>query len=133
MPWREGTRTRAAHRHELLQVLISKRSLADLKAELELNRSASSKTGSKTIFREKAFEKAMSDGTINSLDADLREKINAAYIAIGHSNRTVDAAIRMPPLQDHYPGFSDQQAQEAVKQAAPPIEIAYQALNKVSI
>lgn len=37
VPWREGTAKRAARRHELLRILVSKRSLADLKAELEFN------------------------------------------------------------------------------------------------
>jgi hypothetical protein len=133
VPWREGTAKRTARRHELLRILVSKRGLADLKAELEFNRMAPASTGSKTLFRDQAFEKAMSDGTINSLETKLRENIIGAYIRIGNSNRMVDVALKMPPLQDHYPGFSEKQAQEAVKETIPFIETALQALASISI
>src|SRR5437667_2888779 len=62
VPWREGTRTRTARRHELLRILVPKRSLGDLKAELEFNLAARRAAGSKTLFRQHAFDKAMSDG-----------------------------------------------------------------------
>lgn len=133
VPWREGTRTRAARRHELLRILVPKRTLADLEAELEFNLAAPRAAGSKTLFRQYAFEKAMSDGTINSLETNLKERIISAYIGIDKSNRIVDAAMKMPPLQDHYPGFSERQAQEAVKDAIPSIEAAYKALVNSSV
>jgi hypothetical protein len=94
---------------------------------------ASGSTGSKTLFRDQAFEKAMSDGTINSLETELRERIIGAYLRIGHSNRMVDVSIKMPPLQDHYPGFSEKQAQEAVRETVPFIEAALQALASISV
>jgi hypothetical protein len=128
VPWREGTRTRAARRHELLRILVPKRSLADLEAELEFNLAAPRAGSSKTLFRQQAFEKAMSDGSINSLETDLKDKIISAYVGIDRSNRIVDAAMRMPPLQDLYPGFSESQAQQAVKDAIPSIEAAHKAL-----
>ncbi len=69
VPWREGTRTRAARRHELLRILVPKRSLADLKAELEFNLAAPRAAGSKTLFRQQAFGKAMSDSRCGNEDA----------------------------------------------------------------
>lgn len=75
----------------------------------------------------------MSDGTVNSLETDVREKINGAYIRIGNSNRMVDVAMRMPPLQDLYPGFSEKQAQDAVKEAIPFIEVALKTLASISV
>lgn len=128
VPWREGTRIRAARRHELLSILVPKRSLADLIAELEFNLAAPRAAGSQTIFRQVAFEKAMADGAINSLDPDLKEKLIRAYVDIDKANRIVDAAMKMPPMQDFYPGFSNTQAQEAVKEVIPSIEAAYKAL-----
>ena len=128
VPWREGTRLRAARRHELLRILLPKRNLADLATELEFNLNAAKTGGSQTLFRKLAFEKAMSDGVINSIDSDLKEKVIRAYIEIDMSNRIVDAAMGMPPLQDLYPGFSESQAREAVKKATPVIEAAYKAL-----
>ena len=128
VPWREGTRTRAARRHELLRILVPKRSLADLEAELEFNLAARRAGDPKILFRQQAFEKAMSDGTINSLETSLKEKIIDAYVGIDRSNRLVDAAMKMPPLQDLYPGFSEHQPRQAVSDTIPSIEAAHKAL-----
>jgi hypothetical protein len=117
VPWREGTRARAARRHELLRILVPKRNLADLATELEFNINAAKTAGSQTFFRHGAFEKAMSDGVISSLDSDLKEQVIRAYIEIANSNRIVDAAMRMPPLQDLYPGFSEGQARGGGKKS----------------
>ena len=128
VPWREGTRIRAARRHELLSILVPRRGLADLAAELEFSLTAARIQGAQTIFRQQAFGKAMADGVIESLETNLKGKLIRAYVDIDKANRMVDAAMKIAPTQDFYPGFSNTQAQEAVKNAIPSIETAYNAL-----
>src|SRR4029077_3253342 len=131
VPWREGTRVRAARRDELLRILVPKQNLARLRTELEFNLRVPTIGRAVTSFRMKEFNNAMSDGTMESLVEDLRKKITDAYIHMEYANSLVTSALHIAPNQDFYPGAAVQLAGEAVNKAVPFIRTAYDALSSI--
>lgn len=129
VPWREGTRVRAARRDELLRILVPTQNLLRLRTELEFNLNVPVTGRAVVLFRMEEFNNAMSNGTMASVTDDLRTKITNAYIKMDYANRLVDSSLRMPPLQDLYPGAAIQEAQEAVKSAVPLVRAAHDALS----
>lgn len=100
VPWREGTRLRAARRDELLRILVPIRRFTALLDELELN-SVIAKVSDSTehvnmwgcLFRNEEFHRVMGEGAINGLQEGVKQKVFEAYVAMGRANQRVSGAL----------------------------------------
>src|SRR5581483_1698115 len=134
VPWREGTSTRTANRTQLLRILVPIVRLTGLVAELEFNFSIAEKAGAERFrmgicrFREKEFHKALRDGSIDTLEAEIRTKIFNAYIAIGSANQAISTATRNP-LAGVYRDKFPTDATASVTKAATILREAIDALQ----
>lgn len=100
VPWREGTRLRAARREELLRILVPIRRFSALLDELDFNATIARAANSPSdyhawgcLFREEEFHRALRDGAINTLSADLKASIHQAYLAMGRANQRALGAL----------------------------------------
>lgn len=99
VPWREGTRLRAARRDELLSILIPIRRFAALIDELEFNIAIAKSVNDDDyrswgcLFREEEFHRAMRDGALATLPADVKELLHQSYILTGRANQRAVAAL----------------------------------------
>ncbi len=99
VPWREANRTRAARRDELLSILIPIRRFAALIDELEFNIAIAKSVkvddyrSFGCLFREEEFHRAMRDGTLATLPADVKELLHQSYIVMGRANQRAVAAL----------------------------------------
>jgi hypothetical protein len=133
VPWREGTRLRAARRDELLRIFVPIRRFSSLIDELEFNRQvahaiAVDNEAWGTPFREAEFHKALADAAISTLPDDLRNALTHAYVVMGRANLLVTGAVTSLLL----PNARAQQisaARRAVKESQPSIEGALAALK----
>lgn len=131
VPWREGTRLRAARRDELLRILISKKTFVSILDELDFNKTlASQLTGPASMgcpFQVEEFDRAMSDSLIGGLPAEVKELVHQAYIAMKRANQCQLGAMNADAI-----GSRDKrnQAWSAVRDAAPKITDAYNAFQK---
>jgi hypothetical protein len=99
VPWREGTRLRAARRGELLSILIPIRRFSALIDELEFNIAIAKSANMDDIkswgcpFREEEFHRAMRDGAIGTLPTDVKKLIQQCYFVTGKVNQRALGAL----------------------------------------
>jgi hypothetical protein len=100
VPWREGTRLRAARRDELLRILVPIRRFTALLDELEFN-SVVAKVSDSTeyvnmwgcLFRDEEFHRVIRDGAINGLREEVKQKVFEAYVSMGRANQRVSGTL----------------------------------------
>lgn len=133
VPWREGTRLRAASREDLLRILLPIRRLLSLVDELDFNiaigRTAKSSgaDGWGCPFRDEEFHRAMRDGALASLAKDVRQPIHEAYVAMGRANQIVSGTFSAS-LVGSSMSSKRNQAQKAVLDTLTKIESAREVL-----
>lgn len=97
VPWREGTRLRAARRDDLLKILVPIRGLSALIEELDYNIAVVQSTPNNAsvghLFRKDEFDKVMADATLSNLNDHDREVVITAYREMNRANQIVSAAI----------------------------------------
>lgn len=130
LPWREGTRMRAAKRDEILRILIPIRRLSALVDELEFNIyiAKSAHVGPYdawgTPFREDEFHAAMKDGAISALPNTVKQSIIGAYVMTGRANQRAFGALNRTLMA----GEDHNRAREVIMNSLRPLESAYHAL-----
>jgi hypothetical protein len=134
VPWREGTRLRAARRDELLSILTPRRRFAALIDELEFNIAIGKSVNANDyrswgcLFREEEFHRAMRDGALATLPTDVKELLHKSYIVMGRANQRAVAA-----LSNYVGGPSTTNEQDRAKrifiEALPIVESACDALR----
>jgi hypothetical protein len=126
VPWREGTRLRAASREDLLRILLPIRRLSSLVDELDFN-IAIGADGWGCPFRDEEFHRAMRDGALASLAEDVRQPIHDAYVAMGRANQIVSGTFSAS-LVGSSMSSKRNQAQKAVLDTLAKIESAREVL-----
>ena len=136
VPWREGTRLRAATRIDLLRILIPIRRLSSLIEEMDFNlfvAKAPQAIDSQAWgcpFRIEEFNKAMQDGSIASLPSDVKKIVHEAYMTMGRANQivsgTLSTSMTGSPLRSKL-----NEAQRAVLYSLPKIQAACDALKDI--
>jgi hypothetical protein len=134
VPWREGTRLRAARREELLSILIPIQRFSALCDELEFNLAIARSSNNADykswgcLFREEEFHKAMRDGAISSLPVDVKQFLHSAYIAVGRANQRASGALSNS-LAERAGVELHNVARQSFVDAIPRIEAAYSAIS----
>lgn len=99
VPWREGTRLRAARRDDLLRLLVPIRRFSALIDELDYNIAIAGIADSGDYyawgapFREEEFHRALRDGAIGTLPAGVKQLLFGAYVTISRANQRVIGAL----------------------------------------
>lgn len=100
VPWREGTRKRAASRNDLIRILVPIRRLSALLDELNFNFEVTQATGKiallGALFRDEEFHQALRDGVFPTLPAELRKSITDAYVFMKRANHLVTVTLAVP-------------------------------------
>lgn len=132
VPWRDGTRLRAARREDLLRILVPVRRIAALIDELDFNRaiikSAPVIASLGALFSTDEFRQARRDGLLSGLPTDVRTQVTNAYVAMDRVNSLVSGAINSALGPE---GRTNQKnhAWQALKDSAVLIDNAYAALS----
>ena len=134
VPWREGTRLRAARRDELLRILVPIRRFTALLDELEFNSVIAKVSDSREfgnrwgcLFRDQEFHRVMRDGAMNGLQEEAKQKVYEAYVAMGRANQRVSGALNASMAGT--PGMlKTSVALESVLNCLPHIDAAKEAL-----
>lgn len=133
VPWREGTRLRAARRDDLLRLLVPIRRFSALIDELDYNIVIAGIADSADYhawgapFREEEFHRAMRDGAISTLPADVKQLLFEAYVAISRANQRVIGSLTTSMAGS--PGVDkSNQARRSVIDSLPQIKAARDAL-----
>ncbi|KKM61600.1 hypothetical protein LCGC14_1530130, partial [marine sediment metagenome] len=136
VPWREGTRLRAATRIDLLRILIPIRRLSSLIDEIEFNivvAEAPRKHDSDAwgcLFRTEEFNQSIQDGSIASLPSDAKQIIYVAYMVMGRTNQIVSGTLSASMVGSPM-STKRNEAQTAVLDSLPKIQAAYEALKEI--
>ena len=136
VPWREGTRLRAATRIDLLRILIPIRRLSSLINEIEFNiviAEAPKKQDSITwgcLFRTEEFNRAMQNGSIASLPFDVKQLVNEAYMFMGRANQIVSGTLSSSMVGNPM-AEKRNEAQTSVLDSLPKIQAAHVALKEI--
>ena len=136
VPWREGTRLRAATRIDLLRILIPIHRLTSLIDEIEFNivvAEAPKKGDSDAwgcLFRTDEFNRAMKDGSVASLPSEVKQIVYEAYVVMGRTNQIVAGALNASMVGSPMASKRNE-AQKAVSDSLQKIMTAHEALTKV--
>lgn len=136
VPWREGTRLRAATRIDLLRILIPIRRLSSLIDEIEFNivvAEAPKKQDSDAwgcLFRREEFNRAMQDGSIASIPSDVKQLVYEAYMFMGRTNQIVSGTLSASMVGDPM-ASKRKEAQKSVLDSLPKIQAAHEALKEI--
>jgi hypothetical protein len=133
VPWREGTRLRAARRDELLRILVPIRRFSALVDELNYNLAVVKATPTNAsvghLFRKEEFDKVMGDGTLSTLNDSDRNIIITAYLDMNRAYQIVSAAINSLAIATTFGNPLDR-AWQAVRDCKERIEAAREALSR---
>jgi hypothetical protein len=131
VPWREGTRLRAARRDDLLRILVPIRRfealIDELKFNLEVAQTAKTIGHLGALFREDEFHRALSDDALSSLRGALRKSVTDAYVSINRANHVVKALLAVP--SQHRQPSQLREAHGAVQDCGLLIEYALASLS----
>lgn len=131
VPWREGTRLRAARRDELLRILVSNRKLSAILNELEFNKTlVDSVTNYDSIgchFHVEEIDNAIRDGVMVALPGDISKLVRDAYIAMRRANQYMIGAMNTSGYEEVK---KRNEALRAVQEAAPRVVAAYTSFQK---
>lgn len=132
VPWREGTRKRAARRNDLLRILVPVRRLSALIDELNFELAVTEATGTiaslGALFREDEFHQALRDGVLSTLSAALRKSITDAYVSMNRANHLVTVTLAVPSQHRQPDQLSE--AWHAVRNSRQLIDAALVALSR---
>lgn len=129
VPWREGTRLRAARRQDLLSILVPIRRFSALLDELEFNRVIARTGGSNDFyewgcpFRDEEFHRVLREGAMATLPPDVKRYIHLAYVGMGRANQRVSGGIGTLSTEKL------NEARSSVGKCLPQIIIAQDALQ----
>jgi hypothetical protein len=133
VPWREGTRLRAASREDLLRILVPIRRFSALIDELEFNIAICEETTSADFvswgcpFRDEEFHRALREGAMVTLSKEVKQSVFQAYFAMGQLNQRAAGILRQIGT---YPEYSNQKGvKDSVTKVIPKIQDAYNALS----
>lgn len=135
VPWREGTRLRAATRGDLLRILIPIRRLSSLIEEIEFNIVVAEAPKSHDsniwgcLFRTEEFNRAMQDGSIASLSSGVKQMVYEAYMFMGRTNQIVAGTLSVSMVGSQM-ASKKSEAQKSVLDSLPKIQAAFEALKK---
>jgi hypothetical protein len=106
VPWREGARTRAANRYELLRILVPIRRFSvlidELNHNLEVARAGKTRDHLGALFREDAFNQVLDDAAMSALPESVKKAVTDAYISMNRANNLIKAYVDVP-LQHKQP------------------------------
>jgi hypothetical protein len=134
VPWREGTRLRAARREDLLRILVPIRRISALTDELDFNIAVARSTpliaSLGASFRTDEFHHALADGLLGSLPVDIKDAVTEAYVSMERVNALVAGALNSS-LGPEGRGQQNNKAWEAMRDCTRVIEKAYAALTRI--